>query len=235
MPNDLFANLDKVHTTELGIIRIRKNLGLDTGDVVAWCKGQIANPDSITRTGKNWYVRGEGFVITVNAQSFTIITARREKPKKGGNLDDVNIIKKLDDIPELKKKLIEVFDTKTHRNVSRYGLLLADHILRLTNMPGDKALEACYRVNEKWRDGAAKFQEARAAAGQLLDMARGEKDPVREKALRVMAQVAAIPHVKRHALIASDYAVKVINLLYPGSLNEVKKERKLQIKLMKSV
>ncbi len=235
MTNELFANLDKIHTTELGIKRIRKNLGLDTEDVVAWCKQKIENPDTITRTDKNWNVRGDGFVIIIDAQSFTIITARREKRKKGSNLDDVNIIKKLDDIPELKEKLIDVFDTKTHRNVSLYSLLLADHILQLTNTPIDEALEACYSVNRRWQDGNAKFQEAREVAFLIHELAREEKDPIKEKALRVMGQVAATPHVKRHALIASDYAAKVINLLYPGNLDEVKKERELQIKLMESV
>ena len=36
--NDLLENINKLHTTELGIIRIRKNLNLDTDDVVQWCK-----------------------------------------------------------------------------------------------------------------------------------------------------------------------------------------------------
>ncbi len=235
MAHTLFDNLDKVHTTELGAKRIAKNLGLDAGDVVRWCKQQIENPDTLTRTGKNWYVRGDGFVITINAQSLTIITARREKPKKGSDLSDVRPIKGLEDIPSLKARLIAVFDTKTHRNVSVYGLLLADHILELTGMPLNEALEACYSVNRRWRDGDAGFQEGRDAAGVIYDLAREEKDPVREKALRVMAQVAATPHVKRHALIASEYAVKVVNLLYPGDLAEVRKERELQIKLMESV
>lgn len=235
MSNELFANLDKVHTTELGMQRIRKNLALTTEDVVQWCKQQISDPETITRTGKNWYVRGDGFVITINAQSYTIITARREKSKKGSNLDDVGIIRKIDDIPELKARLIAVFDTKTHRNVSRYSLLLADHILQLTNTPMNDALEACYSVNLRWQDGDAKFQEARDVAGVVYDLAREEKDPIREKALRVMGQVAATPHVKRHALIASDYAIKVINLLYPGDMEQVKKEREVQIALMESV
>ena len=235
LDNDLFANLDKLHTTELGAVRIRKNLGLGDVDVVAWCKEQIENLDSITRTGKNWYVRGDGFVITVNAHSFTIITAHRERAKKGSDMSDVGIIKKLDDVPELRERLIRVFDMKTHCGVSQYGLLLADHILQLTGTPMDQALEASYIVNRKWQNGDAKFQEARDVAGQILDAARAEKNPVREKALRVMAQIAAIPHVKRHALIASDYAVKAINTMYPGDMDEVRKEREQQIELMESV
>ena len=36
---DLLNNLNKVHTTKLGVERIRKNLGLvDVDDVVAWHK-----------------------------------------------------------------------------------------------------------------------------------------------------------------------------------------------------
>jgi len=61
-----------------------------------------------------------------------------------------------------------------------------------------------------------------------------EKDPIKVKVLRVMGQVAATPHVKRHALIASDYAIKLINLMYPKNFEEVRKEREIQIELMKS-
>lgn len=80
MENELIRNINKVHTTELGIVRIKKNLSLDTDDVVEWCKSKIMEDDAIIeRKGKNWYVTVENSVITVNAYSFTIITAHREK------------------------------------------------------------------------------------------------------------------------------------------------------------
>ena len=81
MNNELLQNLNKVHTTPMGLDRIRRNLGLgdDVADVVAWCKNQIENPASlITRKGKNWYVKVSGCIITVNAYSYTIITAHKE-------------------------------------------------------------------------------------------------------------------------------------------------------------
>lgn len=78
--NALLENLDKLHTTELGVVRIKRNLSLDTDLVVEWCKTEIRSPRaSITRKGKNWYVDINGCVITVNANSWTIITAHREK------------------------------------------------------------------------------------------------------------------------------------------------------------
>ena len=53
---------------------------MDINDVVAWCKEQIQNPDAlIARKGKNWYVNVHDYVITVNAYSYTIITAHKIK------------------------------------------------------------------------------------------------------------------------------------------------------------
>lgn len=78
--SDLLDNLEKLHTTELGAIRIKRNLTLNTENVVEWCKLKIQSPQSsITRKGKNWYVQIEDCVITVNVYSYTIITAHRKK------------------------------------------------------------------------------------------------------------------------------------------------------------
>ena len=77
---ELLKHLDKLHTTELGVVRIKRNLSLDTEDVLEWCKEKIALDYAIiTRSGKNWYVNVDNFVITVNVHSYTIITAHKEK------------------------------------------------------------------------------------------------------------------------------------------------------------
>ena len=78
----LLLNLHNLKTTTLGTIRIQKNLNLPLNtDVVTYCKDQIKASDNIVRKGKNWYVRVDDVVITVNAFSFTIITAHRVKNK----------------------------------------------------------------------------------------------------------------------------------------------------------
>ena len=71
--------LDKLQTTELGSERVRKNLDLGGVDVVQWCREQIATATNIEKKGKNWYVTGDGCVITINAGSHTIITAHKAK------------------------------------------------------------------------------------------------------------------------------------------------------------
>ena len=78
--NILISNLDKLHTTKMGIDRIKRNLSLEVIDVVSWCKEKINNKNSvITKQGKNWYVEIDNCKITVNSHSYTIITAHKVK------------------------------------------------------------------------------------------------------------------------------------------------------------
>lgn len=79
--NDLTNNLDKLHTTPLGAKRIKHNLNLQTDDVVSWCKEATRNADIIFGSGKNWYVYKSGVAITINAYSYTIITAHKINAK----------------------------------------------------------------------------------------------------------------------------------------------------------
>lgn len=76
----LLNNLDKVHTTNMGVDRIKRNLKLDTDDVVNWCINKIKDKNClITRKGKNWYAQIDNCIITVNTYSYTIITAHKIK------------------------------------------------------------------------------------------------------------------------------------------------------------
>jgi len=82
MTNDLIENINKIHSTELGIIRVKRNLELKTNDIINYCKNFTKEADIINKKGKNWYVYKGDCVITINANSYTIITAHRIKYKK---------------------------------------------------------------------------------------------------------------------------------------------------------
>ncbi|CCV63911.1 hypothetical protein BN85403340 [Alteracholeplasma palmae J233] len=76
----LIENLDKLHTTELGKIRILRNLEIENTDVVGYCKTIIKDPlSTITEKGKNFYISKADITLTVNKHSYTIITAHKKK------------------------------------------------------------------------------------------------------------------------------------------------------------
>ncbi|MBQ9026127.1 MAG: DUF3781 domain-containing protein [Methanobrevibacter sp.] len=82
-PKDiLIENIDSVHTTEMGVGRISRNLDI-AEDVVEYCKTKILKSESkVERKGKNYYVENDDCIITVNASSYTIITAHKKSKKK---------------------------------------------------------------------------------------------------------------------------------------------------------
>lgn len=74
--NSLLENIEKIHTTTLGAKRIKQNLQIEVDDIVKWCKEKVLdNKSIIERVGKNYYVTILNYKITINAYSYTIITA----------------------------------------------------------------------------------------------------------------------------------------------------------------
>lgn len=76
----LLENIDKIHTTIMGISRIKNNLKLDSNDIVNYCKNKLLDKNCIIyKKGKNWYCKVDNIIITINSYSYTIITAKKEK------------------------------------------------------------------------------------------------------------------------------------------------------------
>ena len=74
--NELMKNISKIHTTKMGILRISKNLNIDSNNVVDYCKKVVLDRNSkIYKKGKNWYCENNNIKITINSNKYTIITA----------------------------------------------------------------------------------------------------------------------------------------------------------------
>ena len=71
--NDLLNNIDKIHTTSMGMDRIKKNINIDDID---YLKELIKDKNcNIYKQGKNYYCEINNIKITINSYSYTIITA----------------------------------------------------------------------------------------------------------------------------------------------------------------
>ena len=74
--NELYENLNKIHTTILGIERIKRNLKLKDIDVVEYLKNKILDKKCVIYiSGKNYYCEIDNIKITINSYNFCIITA----------------------------------------------------------------------------------------------------------------------------------------------------------------
>ncbi|MBS5284763.1 MAG: DUF3781 domain-containing protein [Clostridiales bacterium] len=60
----LLKNLHQLHTTELGIVRIKRTLCLNTDNVGDWCKTKINSMGAVVaRSRKKWYVKKTAALI----------------------------------------------------------------------------------------------------------------------------------------------------------------------------
>lgn len=76
----LLLNINKLHTTKMGVDRIKKNLNLKTDDVVEYIKKKVLDINCVIyKQGKNWYCEDDDIIITINSFSYTIITAHIKK------------------------------------------------------------------------------------------------------------------------------------------------------------
>ncbi len=75
----LLSNIDKIHTTNMGVDRIRRNLSIEE-DIVEYCKNKVLDKKcNIYKQGKNWYCEIDNIIITINSFTYTIITAHIKK------------------------------------------------------------------------------------------------------------------------------------------------------------
>lgn len=76
----LEANIQQIHTTELGLIRIQKGIGFNPKECINMIREIISYQDTIVeKIGKNFYVYYNNMIITINSYNFCVITAKRGK------------------------------------------------------------------------------------------------------------------------------------------------------------
>lgn len=90
------------------------------------------------------------------------------------------LVGKIEDDTELRKGLIEIFDTKSKGELARFGLILAEHIMEFSGFRANDEITAAFDAVGEWIDGKTNYHKPRNLAGAINDLAREEPDPVRE-------------------------------------------------------
>lgn len=141
----------------------------------------------------------------------------------------------INDIPELRAALDLIYAEKTQLQLAQWALNLAEHILTLVgyNYEADPVIQNGFDINRLWQTGTARMFDVRQEGFKVHQLAKSCNDPVQQVALRVAGQAVGTGHMREHAMVASDYAIKAINLKYPGDISAVKEEREWQIETLK--
>lgn len=95
-------------------------------------------------------------------------------------------------------------------------------------------IEESLQALENRLNGKINAYNLRKAGFLANTLSKKSVSEVSKYAARVFAQAIATGHMRGHAIVSSDYVIKVINLKYTNNYNIVINERNIQIELAKS-
>jgi hypothetical protein len=133
-----------------------------------------------------------------------------------------------------REQFIVAFDQCTKDDIVRFGLRYIAHLFLLTGLDRPEEVNLTIASLERWLDKKTNFHESRNISYRaLIKKAQVEQDITKELLYKTLAQITCIPHVKFHGLWASDFAIKLINHLFPNNVKAIESARQQQIEILK--
>ncbi|OQA92471.1 MAG: hypothetical protein BWY26_00237 [Elusimicrobia bacterium ADurb.Bin231] len=137
---------------------------------------------------------------------------------------------KIKDNSELRDKICSLYAMTDQISLAKWALSIAKRILCVSGIDYKNvdSLAEGFKVNELWQKGKAKIHDVRKAGFKIHKFARVCDSEIKKSAFRTAGQAVASGHMKEHAIIASDYAVKTIGLITKNDILSITEERKWQ-------
>ena len=142
---------------------------------------------------------------------------------------------KIEDNSELRLKIDKLYEKTSQVDLVKWSLVMAKHSLAMTAIDYYSIEEILngFKINELWQIGEVSMHDVRQAAFEIHKIARESDSEIKKIALRVVGQAVGTAHMREHAMVASDYAIKLINLINPNDFNSIKQEREWQYNELK--
>jgi len=142
---------------------------------------------------------------------------------------------KIIDNASLRAEIDDLFEETNQVNLAKWAIKCAKHILPLTEL--DKVemttIDNGFKINELWQTGNVPVNELRQAAFKIHEVARQCKSEIVKHAIRAAGQAVGVGHMREHAMVCSDYAIKTIQLAFPHQMNRITQERQWQLNELK--
>lgn len=160
------------------------------------------------------------------------VSKRTTKAHKGTTIP-TRVKITIDDDSAGRAALDALYEGASQVALCRYALRLAAHIMETAGYddPHNPAITTGFAINRQWQAGAARMHDVRQAGFAVHKLARQAPDELTTGVLRVVGQAIGTGHMPEHAMVASDYAIKAINLLHPGD-RAAARERQWQVQAM---
>jgi hypothetical protein len=138
---------------------------------------------------------------------------------------------RITDNSDLRAEIEKLINGLNQADLAKWARRCAEHVLKFSEkeFPANEAVADGFRTTELWLNGNATIHQIRQAGFKIHAVARQCKTEVAKAAIRTVGQAVGTGHMKEHAIICSDYAVKTIQLAFRGSMDKITAEREWQL------
>lgn len=138
---------------------------------------------------------------------------------------------KIIDNDEIRNEIDKLYERQEQVTLAKWSLEMEKRIIQITNFNVNKypEIQDGFDINELWQNGRARMYDVRQIGFKIHKVARQQQNELNKNIVRVIGQAVASGHMMEHSMVTSDYAVKVINILYNNDINKIAEERTWQL------
>ncbi len=144
---------------------------------------------------------------------------------------------KIDDVEVLREELESIYKEKEREKILIWHLELTKHICEKSKYQfseNDNILHAISKY-ELWLDSKCQIKELKIECEKLKKVIKKEKNILTQSILYAIYYSLSNCYKPKNALLATDYSIKVINIMYKDNKQEIINERIWQINKLRNI
>lgn len=137
----------------------------------------------------------------------------------------------INDVPELRAELTHLVENADQVTLCKWAIIIARRVLPYLDaeFPDCVVIRDGFAIQEQRQLGLVRMHDVRQAGFKIHALARRCRTETARNAARAAGQAVGVGHMKEHALVCSDYAIKAINSDPERDIEDVRLERGFQI------
>ena len=140
------------------------------------------------------------------------------------------------DDAEQRDRLCRLLVTQNQHDLATWAMQCVQHILPLLpDAVEADAVHDAFGLLKRWQNGQADVAQLRQTGFALHKLAKEQQNPVATAVLRAAGQAVGVGHMKEHAPVCGDYAVKAVGLANEQNPQAVSQERQWQLEQLQQI
>ena len=140
------------------------------------------------------------------------------------------------DDAEQRDRLCRLLVTQNQHDLATWAMQCVQHILPLLpDAVEADAVHDAFGLLKRWQNGQVDVAQLRQTGFALHKLAKEQQNPVATAVLRAAGQAVGVGHMKEHAPVCGDYAVKAVGLANEQNPQAVSQERQWQLEQLQQI